>query len=129
MTELILSKTKVTPLIKLKLGEKLIIDGDSRPEDVALFYAPIIKWFVDLNEEVKKGKVTPPLAITFNLEYLNSSSVIFISKILKQINDIKAQNIAFDVEWLHKEYDEDILDLGEEFNYIYDDLNMNIKSV
>ena len=127
MTELNIKQTKVSPLVQLKVGEELILEGDSRPEDVSEFYTPIIKWFSTLNDELKNGKITAPIQMVFCLEYLNSSSVIFISKILKNINDIKTQNnIPFNITWKHLEYDEDMIDLGEEFNDIYEALNLNI---
>ena len=130
MTEYNIERTKITPEIKLKLGEIFSIIGDSRPEDVSEFYNPIIEWFSELNKSCTNTNKNEVFTMVFFMEYLNSSSVIFLSKILKKITALsELSNVTFKVEWQHLEYDEDMKELGEEFNGIYSNLSIKVISV
>jgi hypothetical protein len=125
-----IEKTKITPWLKLIIGEEFSIIGDSRPEDVSEFYNPIIEWFSELNNTCIETNESKEFSIVFFMEYLNSSSVIFLSKVLKKITEIsELDNVLFKVEWKHLEYDEDMKELGKEFNTIYSNLKINIVSV
>lgn len=130
MREYYLEKSKITPEVKLKLGSQFSIIGDSRPEDVSEFYTPIIDWFLELNRTCIESEEKTTFSMVFFMEYLNSSSVIFLSKVLKKIAEIsELDNVLFKVEWKHLEYDEDMKELGEEFNSIYTSLEISIVSV
>ncbi|MCT4581157.1 MAG: DUF1987 domain-containing protein [Flavobacteriales bacterium] len=126
-----IEQTKITPKVSLKLDEgSFIIEGDSRPEDVMEFYTPILEWFAELEHScIAASHEKFSYSTIFALEYLNSSSVIFVSKLLKQLMTLSTlENVDLNVLWLYIEHDEEMKELGEEFKVIYSDLPLTVKS-
>ncbi len=130
MKDFSIEQTKITPKVRLKMdGTPFILEGDSRPEDVEEFYNPIIDWFKSLHEECfSQPNQKFSYSFIFTLEYLNSSSTIFVSKLLKQLTELSnLENVDLKVLWQHIEFDEEMKDLGEEFKAIYVNLGMMIE--
>jgi hypothetical protein len=86
MTELIIKQTPKTPQIDLnQLTGDLIFSGKSIPENAAKVYEPVLNW---VTEYILKANPTTNLRL--NLEYFNTTSLIWLTKILKvliQINE------------------------------------------
>lgn len=82
---LILDQTPRTPLIDLNqwTGD-LIFFGRSIPENAAKVYEPVLTW---VTEYILKAR--PITNLRINLEYFNTSSVLWLSKIFKTLINIK----------------------------------------
>lgn len=81
-----LEQTPKTPQIDLnQFSGELILSGRSIPENAAKIYEPVLNW---VREYVQKAK--PITNLRLNLEYFNTSSLMWLSRILsvlKKIND------------------------------------------
>ena len=120
MENLIIQSTANTPAIECDLSSNQItIEGESRPENVRAFYAPLFTW-IDSYENAMLAQTTSAISKIINLnlklEYFNSSSLkIFMEVIdrLKKIAD-SSDKLHLSINWYHQEDDEDILDSGKE---------------
>ena len=84
LKSVIIEATHKTPQIDLNhLTGEIIISGKSIPENSASFYSQIIKW---IDEYIKNPRQTTNLRI--NLEYFNTSSAIWLAKIVKLLCSI-----------------------------------------
>jgi len=84
MTELIIERTPKTPLIDLNhLTGDLIFSGRSIPENAAKVYEPVLDWVTDYIREAR-----PTTNLRLDLEYFNTSSTIWLAKILKSLSRI-----------------------------------------
>lgn len=100
--------TKKTPKIEFTqhIGE-LVLEGRSIPENTAKVYEPLLVW---INEYVKSPCSTTNLHL--KLEYFNSSSLIWIIKIIIALSDIELEgaiiyvHLYFEIE----DYDDGITD-------------------
>ena len=111
MDNLVVEKTKSSPTINFNaVSGKCEISGSSYPENASEFYGPVLDWITKYTTEI-----TRELYFTFCLDYLNSSSIKFISEIVDRIDKYGKIGITVEIEWHYKEEDEDILELGEEF--------------
>lgn len=82
---LYIESTPKTPHIDLNhFTGDLILSGRSIPENAALLYENVLKWII---EYIKKPRPTTNLRI--NLEYFNTSSAIWLSKIVSALCSIK----------------------------------------
>jgi hypothetical protein len=76
---LILEQTPKTPLIDLNhLTGDLILSGKSIPENAAKVYEPVLNW---VTEYILNARTTTNFRI--DLEYFNTSSTLWLAKILK----------------------------------------------
>ncbi|QTA91513.1 DUF1987 domain-containing protein [Desulfonema magnum] len=124
MENLKIGATKYTPEISFDC-EKNILDiiGESYPENIAEFYAPVFKWLEQYIEQLKNDQ-----NVTINMEliYFNSSS----SKVLLDFLDILEQAVKngkhIAVNWIYEEEDEDTLEFGEEFQEDFEILDINL---
>ncbi len=86
MTELIIEPTAKTPQIDLnQFTGDLIFSGKSIPENAAKVYEPVLSW---VKEYSHKANSTTNLRL--NLEYYNTATTIWLTKIIKallRIND------------------------------------------
>jgi len=86
LSNLIIEQTPKTPHIDLNqyLGE-LIFSGKSIPENAAKIYEPVLNW---VNEYILFAR--PVTNLRLNIEYFNTASMMWLSRILsvlKKIND------------------------------------------
>jgi len=128
---LIIEPTAKTPQIDLNhLTGELIFSGRSIPENAAELYEKVLKWILEYN---KNPRHTTNLR--FNLEYFNTSSSIWLAKIVKSLSSIKESeytlfiHLYFNIE----EYDNmEVEDLKDALSPIIDmigtpSLSMGIK--
>jgi hypothetical protein len=84
-TNLLVEQTAKTPQIDLnQYNGELILYGKSIPENAAKVYEPILNW---VSQYVLSPKPTTNLRL--NLEYFNTSTSIWLVKILKVLIQIK----------------------------------------
>jgi hypothetical protein len=100
--------TKKTPKIEFThyIGE-LVLEGRSIPENTAKVYEPLLDW---INEYVKSPCSTTNLHL--KLEYFNSSSLIYIIKMIMALSNIELEgaivyvHLYFEIE----DYEDGITD-------------------
>lgn len=98
--------TPATPEIYYGGDEKLLIKGRSMPEDVKVFYQPLLDWA----STIQVGT----LSVDVKLEYMNSATskkLLYVLKILDANNHIKKLTI----NWYYEEGDEEALESGQIF--------------
>lgn len=88
---LIIDATDRTPLVDLNAATgELILSGKSIPENASAIYDPIFNW-------VKEYRLNPrpTTNLRLNLEYFNTSSSIWIAKIIKNLSQITQTDYIF----------------------------------
>ena len=103
--------TDDTPNVILdKDNGKFEISGRSLPEDVNMFYQPIMDWIDGYAEE-------PNAETNFNfkLEYFNTASSKIILDILLKFEEIVENDNNVKIIWHYHEEEEDMLEAGEEY--------------
>ncbi len=117
MRKLIVEPTSNTPEITLDPTQGYFsITGRSFPENSRKFYTPILDWFDAFDPMHSKN-----YRFNFNLNYINSSSIISLFELLKKLSKIKKNTgCSFDVEWMHESDDETIRKIGEDFTKLTD---------
>jgi len=120
IAELVVEETPKTPHIDLnQITGDLIIIGKSIPENAAKIYDPVLNWIQSyiLNPR-------PTTNIRFNLEYFNTASSIWFTKILKALVKINEPDYVL---FIHvylpiEDFDEmsDVDDIKDAFSPISD---------
>ena len=82
---LFVEQTPKTPQVDLnQLNGELILFGRSIPENAAKVYEPVLNWVSDYILHAR-----PTTNLRLNLEYFNTSSTIWLVKLLKVLIQIK----------------------------------------
>ena len=103
--------TDDTPEINLDITNLVFkISGTSTPENAVDFFAPVIAWI-----ENNKGSIKDQLYCEFNFKYLSSSSHKMIFDILNRLEELLQNGSLIEVIWKYKEIDDDMLELGQDF--------------
>lgn len=103
--------TEDTPFVTLDKGANLFqISGRSLPEDVNLFYNPVLKW-IDAYKDAPNTKTE----FDFKLEYFNTASSKVILDILLKLEEIMEAGHAVVIRWHYHEDEEDMREAGEEY--------------
>ncbi len=103
--------TDDTPNVILDKGNnKFEISGRSLPEDVNMFYEPILNW-IDGYAEDPNAKTE----FVFNLEYFNTASSKIILDILLKFEEIAENDNDVVIKWHYHAEEEDMLEAGEEY--------------
>jgi hypothetical protein len=100
--------TRITPGFAIKNGV-VRFSGKSIPEDAFDFYIPIVD---AINKYLENPEAKTILS--FNLEYINSSSKKMITNILKIFDQASINGTTIEVEWNYESDDESIFDLGQD---------------
>lgn len=124
LTDLIIEKTPKTPQIELKYNSgELSLTGRSLPENASRIYEPVLNW---VNNYVIQPQ--PVTNLRLNVEYFNTSSLLWISKIVRTLTRINNPDYRFIVHIYIplEEYDDMQLssDVRESFNPITDILQI-----
>ena len=121
MDAILLEATQTTPKVIIDpVGNKFEISGESRPENTAKFFTPIISWFdgyrsVLYYQKNSFGK-SKKVSIDFKLEYFNSTSAKFILDIFYQLEKIHKEGYEAEIIWHYDARDTDMKESGEEFS-------------
>jgi hypothetical protein len=103
--------TDDTPKVILDKGNNVFeISGRSLPEDVNMFYEPIINWIEKYGDEPNADTV-----FNFKLEYFNTASSKVILDILLKFEEIFEKGNKVVVKWHYHDDEEDMLEAGEEY--------------
>jgi len=109
-----IAATEDTPKVVLDHVNKVFeISGRSLPEDVVVFYQPVIQWLDDL----EKSPI-PNLELAIKLEYFNTASSKLILDILLKLEEINQNGTPLKVKWYYLASDSDMREAGEEYSEI-----------
>ena len=119
-----IAATDRTPEIILTLQPaKLVIKGESYPEDVSAFYGQVIQ---ALNALVESP--TGSLDVEIQLIYINSSSIKALFRIFEGFEEYRKKDQNVSIQWLADEDDDIMQELGEDFIDRFPNLKINTLS-
>jgi len=129
LENLVVEKTSNTPRIELNFGGgEISFTGRSLPENASRIYEPALNW---VNDYILQPK--PVTNLRLNMEYYNTSSMLWISKIIKALSRINNPDYRLMVHIYIplEEYDDmrGSADLRESFNPLTDILQHSIPEV
>jgi hypothetical protein len=108
--------TDDTPTVTLDRDNNIFeISGRSLPEDVVVFYKPILEWLDDY-----KNNPLEKTVFNFKLEYFNTASSKLLLDVLLKLEDISNDGHDVLVKWHYPDDDEDMEEAGEEYSDIVD---------
>lgn len=133
MKRLTIEGTKSSPTIDFDPDRHyLLIQGESRPEEVQNFYLPLLEWLSNYGNHVQYlgDKSSHPIEVNFNfkLEYFNSSSAKYMMDIVKKLGKIDSESdkVNVTINWHYEELDEDVFDAGKELQEL---VGVNFKFI
>lgn len=109
MKTLKIERTKFSPQVELSAEGEMVITGRSIMEDPTQFYIPII--------EAVKNCESKKFTLETHLEYLNTSSTKIMLDLMLAIKDHFNSEDVF-ISWYYESDDEDMLDLGKDYETI-----------
>ncbi len=91
----------------------MLIKGRCIPDEPDEFWLPILNWF-------ESYKLNPVHNTTFqiDLEYFNISSSKRILFLLYKLNELAESGNKVCVEWLYRDSDEDMFEVGQDYAYM-----------
>jgi hypothetical protein len=108
-----LSGSPKTPTIEFNPANgQFLIGGKSIPENAVEFYKPVNEWldaFAQTNH--------PPIQVDLKLEYFNTSSSKCLLDVFKRLENLNQRN-KVTLNWYYDEEDEDMLEVGEDYQAI-----------
>lgn len=111
MNPLVIEATIDSPSVNLDKEKNVFeIKGKSLPENVNIFYQPIIDWFSDYFKNPN-----PETIIHFKLDYLNTASSKALLSMFLVIEEAVKNGKNAKIQWCFEEDDEDMKDIGEEY--------------
>lgn len=109
-----ISGTEDTPGIILDQENRIFeISGRSLPEDVVVFYQPVMNWMCEFEKSP-----FPDMELSIKLEYFNTASSKLILDILLKLEGIYDNGTPLKVKWLYPSSDHDMKEAGEEYSEI-----------
>lgn len=115
MEPLYIDKTEATPYVELNnLTNKFAISGESRPENVTQFYAPVFDWFHNYFSSIKKPS-NNIINLEIHFDYFNSTTGKAMYELISKIKtETSSKGTVFKVTWKYNKFDEDLLETGKE---------------
>ena len=111
-----IAATDETPKVVLNAENGTFeFSGKSLPEDVTIFYNPILAWLEEYSES-PNDKTN----VIFKMDYFNTASSKLILDILMKFEEINEDHEGVTIEWFYREDDEDMEEAGDEFSDIVD---------
>lgn len=103
--------TNDTPKVILDQDNDIFeISGRSLPEDVVSFYRPVLDWL-----EEYKSHPNEKTEFIFRFTYFNTATSKLIQDIIIKLESIFEAGHNVQIMWFYEEEDEDMQDVGEEF--------------
>lgn len=116
MERLHLKGSEETPEIVFdKEAGEFSLKGKSYMEDATAHYQKVIGWLEEYSKNPNEKTV-----FKFELEYVNTASSKIVHDVLNVLDNMFLNGSDVVVEWHFYEDDEDMEDLGKEFNEIYE---------
>lgn len=109
-----INATEDTPKVILDPGDNHFeISGRSLPEDVVVFYQPVMQWLEQLHQNPVQD-----MNLLIKLEYFNTASSKLILDILLKMEEIFQNGTPVKVTWCYPASDTDMKEAGEEYSEI-----------
>lgn len=116
------SATKVTPQVILNpAAQKFIISGRCFPENAELFFRPILNWLDAFTKTAKGSSVE----FVFKFDFFNIASSKRILMIFYKLMELQNKGIQVQVKWYYDEEDVDMLEIGEDYAVMVDQLSFS----
>ncbi|MCK5371157.1 MAG: DUF1987 domain-containing protein [Cyclobacteriaceae bacterium] len=116
MENFYLKGTEETPEIVFdKNKQEFRVTGKSYMEDATAHYIKALAWLEEYSKNPNSSTI-----FKFQLEYVNTSSSKIVHDILNVLENIHLEGNEVLVEWYYYREDEDMLELGQEFEEIYE---------
>jgi hypothetical protein len=112
MKNLLIHSTDETPEINFDTNGSLSVKGVSIPENITNFYTPVINWIDEFAQNLPAN-----IQLTFEIEYINTSSTRVFLDIIRKINACKQNCPDTVITWKYDQDDEDNFDLGKDLEY------------
>ena len=110
--KLIVRPTRITPLVYFDPNRGLLeLRGKSSPENAINFYNNLL---VALEKYAMYG--SRDITANFKYEYFNTSSSKCIFDIFRRLIKIGEQGHNLNINWYYEEYDDDMLEAGEDYS-------------
>jgi len=93
--------------------------GRSLPENSLKFWTPILY-------HLEKGVTSSTLDVRVKMEYYNTSSSKCVFDLFRVFKSIEDKGVQLSIRWYYEEYDEDMLEAGEDYKNL---LNLPIKFI
>ncbi|OQX27627.1 MAG: hypothetical protein BWK80_04315 [Desulfobacteraceae bacterium IS3] len=123
MENLKIRATKYTPEIIFDCeNDQLEIRGESYPENIAEFYAPVFEWIEKYLEALDDREVT----VNMELIYFNSSSSKIFLDFFELLDGATEKGKKITVNWIYEADDDDTLEFGVEFQEDFESLNFSL---
>jgi hypothetical protein len=123
MTNLVIEKTVSTPAINFNCDiRKLIISGESFPENAAKFYEPVMNWIKEYLEQVGDEETK----VEFEIIYFNSSTSKIFMTIFSLLDEEVEKGKNITVDWIASEDNDIAIECGEEFKEDLEFVSFNI---
>lgn len=87
--------------------------GRSSPENSLRFYEPV-------KDALASCSSLDRLDVRIKMEYFNTSSSKCIYDVLKEIKALKEKGTNIRVRWYYDQYDEDMMEAGEDYSSLLD---------
>lgn len=109
-----ITATEDTPKVVLDhVNNVFEISGRSLPEDVVVFYQPVMQWL----EDFEKAPIAN-MELAIKLEYFNTASSKLILDILLKLEEVYQNGTPMKVKWYFLSSDTDMKEAGEEYSEI-----------
>jgi len=109
-----INATEDTPAVTLDSVNNIYeISGRSLPEDVVVFYQPVMQWL----KEFEKTPIND-FELSIKLEYFNTASSKLILDILLKLEEVFLNGTRLKVKWYYLASDSDMKEAGEEYSEI-----------
>ena len=121
---LYLAPTGETPEVCIDpVSHRILIQGESYPENALAFYAPIRASLQDY-----LGSLTAQQAVeaSFSLRYFNSSSTKVIRALVGMLSDAAASGKQIATIWLHDAEDDMMAEFGQDLREEFHALNLRV---
>lgn len=111
MNDLNIEGSQSTPAIITNSEQgRLVMRGDSYPENSFEFFGQVIAWI-----EHYLAESTAPLNLELRLVYMNTSSVKAMMDIFDLLEEAHGKGRIVTVEWFYDPRNERVVDLADEF--------------
>lgn len=111
MDDLFICGTASCPEVEFRFSEhRLILKGESYPENAAAFYGPLIERLKDYLDKLQNNEVTVDVA----LRYFNSSSTKILFNLFGLLNEAAGAGNSMVVRWHYDQDDDNMLEFGQE---------------
>lgn len=114
METLIINYSPQTPSIHFDATTGVMqIKGRSIPDQPDEFWGPILNWFDSYLRDP-----ADETTVVIDLEYFNITSSKRILFLLYKLNELVENGFGVKVEWLYRDSDEDMYEVGQDYAYM-----------